>query len=476
MQTALKKTYGNIVNGIALTWARYSEVILLLGCFLVPLKLSLTYICFGPAILGWLAYNRECLGQKYKEYRWFLAPWLFFIVSLSSHALFGISPLRSLLGTYSLFLYPIVLFAIADTFRGQRALLPLLVLVLGQTLAGLHSLLDTATAQGIPRFFLGAVTESGQLALVAPLACGLAVTIHRFSKKILKTRHQISRAIFVSFFSVMLSILAFGKELFSIPTFAVTTLVIITSSLLLFISNRKEVELHTAPEILKSRYSFILKYSAALIERFFLPIILAALVVNLKRGPWAGVAIAILAFSLIYSRKLVVPFIIATACVIAIALPVQTRLLESSKDFFIPGGRSAIWTVGIEIAERFPLGIGYKNSKFLNSYSTEIPKELTHFHNNLINILVESGPLTLILFLVWSFSVIAYAFRAKVQPALAPCAKGIGCALIAWQVAGLVEYNFGDSEVLFVVYVLLGAVAGMQKSNDEIRGSLQPLR
>lgn len=84
------------------------------------------------------------------------------------------------------------------------------------------------------------------------------------------------------------------------------------------------------------------------------------MVVNLKRGPWAGVVVAFAGIFIDYSRKLVLPFIVGVATIIVVALPVQTRLLESSRDFFIPGGRSAIWKVGIEIAERFPLGIGFR--------------------------------------------------------------------------------------------------------------------
>jgi hypothetical protein len=37
-------------------------------------------------------------------------------------------------------------------------------------------------------------------------------------------------------------------------------------------------------------------------------------------------------------------------------------------------------------------------------------------------------------------------------------AVGTGCAIVSWQAAGLVEYNIGDSEVLILVWMLVGSL------------------
>jgi hypothetical protein len=37
-------------------------------------------------------------------------------------------------------------------------------------------------------------------------------------------------------------------------------------------------------------------------------------------------------------------------------------------------------------------------------------------------------------------------------------AVAMGCALVSWQAAGLVEYNVGDSEVLILVWMLVGSL------------------
>lgn len=462
--SALCSLVNGLIERIGLLWQKYSEIVLLIGCFLVPLKLALTYLFFLPAIFGWICLNRRQLAAKVQEYAWFSLPWLALIVSIAAHSAFGFLPLRSLRGMYGLIFYPVIMLAIADTFRGNRSLLPLLALLGAQTLAGVHSILDASTGLTLPRFFLGAVTESGQLALVAPIVCGVAVTLHRFTQQKLKVADHISRAGLAALITSALCVCSFSGDLFGISfTIAGVVTLLFLSALIAGYARINQ----PLPDFGVKERKFLSAIPSRVVEGVFVPILLAALIVNLKRGPWAGAIVGFSLFALRYSRRLVIPLVIAVAIVLAVAKPVRERLLESSQDFFIAGGRSAIWQVGLELAERFPLGIGFKNSKFLHSYSAEIPEELTHFHNNFINILVESGVMSLILFALWIAAVVRHAFTARVSPVLKPTATAIGCALVSWQVAGLVEYNFGDSEVLFVVWVILGALAGMEVENSK---------
>ena len=117
-----------------------------------------------------------------------------------------------------------------------------------------------------------------------------------------------------------------------------------------------------------------------------------------------------------------------------------------------------MWDIGLELATRYPLGIGYENSRFLQRFSHDIPPELTHFHNNFLNILVETGWCSMALFLVWLGSLLYEAFSNRTHRAETLFATGIGCAVISWQIAGLVEYNVGDSEVLIIAFMLCAAL------------------
>jgi O-antigen ligase len=106
----------------------------------------------------------------------------------------------------------------------------------------------------------------------------------------------------------------------------------------------------------------------------------------------------------------------------------------------------------------------------LTEYSKSIPTELNHFHNNLIQVAVENGWLGLTIFCWWILSILKLALSAKGSWEKILLARTFGCAIMAWQIAGLVEYNFGDSQVLFAVFVVMGLLA----ANNEIGDQAQP--
>jgi O-antigen ligase len=199
------------------------------------------------------------------------------------------------------------------------------------------------------------------------------------------------------------------------------------------------------------RYALLLTLQA--------PLLITALLVNLKRGPWLGVIVGSTVFFVVFSPRLAALVLsISTVAAVAIA-PVAERLAASYQHFTIVGGRSTIWRIGLELIAQFPFGIGFHNSDTLRKFAPEIPPELRHFHNNILNITAESGWLACALF-VWFIS--AVVRRSFVKP-LDAAYVAIGCAIISWQTAGLVEYNAGDSEVMLLVWVLIGVLLYDQK-------------
>lgn len=192
----------------------------------------------------------------------------------------------------------------------------------------------------------------------------------------------------------------------------------------------------------------------------------------------------LLVFLFLSGRRLILPAVVTLLVLLFLMDPVRARLAQSVEHFFISGGRSSIWEVGVELASRFPLGIGYENCQILNLYSREIPPELEHFHSNVLNVLVEHGWIGLALYCWWLLSLWARAFprfathRESPTPAPPPptsekeltpefsrerntksshyILRGLGCGLLSWQCAGLVEYNFGDSEVMLLAFLMSG--------------------
>lgn len=183
-------------------------------------------------------------------------------------------------------------------------------------------------------------------------------------------------------------------------------------------------------------------------------LIFIALLLNLKRGPWAGVLIASLTLATLVRCRLCLLVLFLAITPIFFFEPLQQRILQSSEHFFISGGRNEIWNIGTDLLNTYPLGIGYSNSSFLQKFSLTIPPELKHFHNNFLNIFVETGVLGITLFVLFIITLLkeAWSRRANILVATA------GAALLSNQIAGIVEYNLGDSEVMLLAYLVIALI------------------
>ena len=108
---------------------------------------------------------------------------------------------------------------------------------------------------------------------------------------------------------------------------------------------------------------------------------------------------------LLNARKYLPPALVLIACLFVTIDPLRQRLEHSSEHFFIAGGRNVIWQIGTELTRQYPLGIGFGNSAFLQKFDPQIPTELRHFHNNFLNVAVETGWLGLCAFIWWLLSI-----------------------------------------------------------------------
>ncbi|WKZ57905.1 MAG: O-antigen ligase family protein [Bdellovibrionota bacterium] len=427
---------------------RYGAWLTLASIALIPVKLSLALIPIIALILLFLfATGVRALPRSFTAISHFpilVAPLIgFFAVALVSSA-FGIRPSASIPDLLSCLFFVAAIPAWHQSWTGRDPRILLLALLSGQLFAAIHSVVSAASPTALPFRLIGTVSESGQLALVVPVTCALM-----FSYRWEAGRSNLGTLSMTFLFITTSFILcAFAPQLGASTSIAIM-LIALTLSLAVMIGIRAWQRGHKDLVI------------AAVIA----PLVVAALVVNLKRGPWVGAFLGSLLFLAVYRRRWVLPGMLVIALCLLLE-PIQQRLLASRSDFFIAGGRNEIWSIGRELALRFPLGIGFDNSAFLRTFSTEVPPELTHFHNNLLNILVETGWLGLAAFVVWIVAVLRFCFRKRATGQWSFLLTGIGCAVLAWQIAGGLEYNFGDSEVLYVVYVLL-TVASLSQTAHE---------
>jgi hypothetical protein len=410
--------------------------------FLLPIKLSITYIVLTPSIIYWCYINRLAIRSMTipAGAREIAAPLCAFLaVALLSGAT-GVSPLHSLPALASLLFFVLTVPVFAEYGHAPTVCL---ALVAGQTLAAFHSFIDAAVPNTIPGLFLGKVTESGQLAITIPVTLGLLLLgMQRDSCSY--TRSDSSNCWQLPLCAVLITatitILGFQSEL-PLPTPLLAGATSIASACIYLAGTRS------------SRTTRDARLQTALLV-CSLPLLTCALLVNLKRGPWLGECVGVGFLVLMYARRLIIPMALVAIGVAVSITPVRDRLLSSYSHFTIEGGRSTIWRIGAELLSEYPLGIGYHNSGVLREFAPEIPSELKHFHNNLLNIATETGWLGVAIFL-WLLTI---AIRCCFRDRRDPLYVAFGAALISWQVAGLVEYNFGDSEVTIMVWVLLGLI------------------
>jgi hypothetical protein len=392
----------------------------LLVTFLVSFKLFLTHLFIAPLLILYItrcwnhhtsfkslfaSFNKNQVGE--------IAWLLFFIAVIAIECTFGFSPARSFSKLSSLVITTGLIFVARDFSKTYDPSLLIQTLIAGQVVTAVYSCSTKALMGYTPELFLGDVTHSGQLAIVIPIFLGY------FSKSIVK-----SNFLLVSMLTsiTVLSFLCFSH---SAIIFAVWTLCL---------------------------YGFSNTRSIANIS-----LLVTCLCTNLKRGPWLGVGSAVLYLMFRWRPKLILPSLILIT-VIGMSIPeIRHRILEGQRDFNIAGGRKVIWQIGGELVRQYPMGIGFGNSRELRSYSYEIPPQHRHFHNNFLNIAVETGWPGILIFIIWIGTILRTIGSLN----------GFPMALLANQMAGLVEYNFGDSEILMILFICLGIYLGERENETQ---------
>ncbi len=207
---------------------------------------------------------------------------------------------------------------------------------------------------------------------------------------------------------------------------------------------------------------------------------IAGLVCTFKRGAWVGSIVGLSTQLWRRNRKLVVvPAVVAAAVVVAIPA-VRVRLSQSGEDFVHTDNRLHMWKIAAQLVRDYPLGIGTHNGgimKRADLWGAEPPKH-RHFHSNLVTIWVEDGLLGLAAFVAWLVA-LARLLIERVRAtsghpgADAAIAVGAATAFLAWNVNGLVEFNFGDAEVTILLYIVMGlALAPTFARRDEPLGGV----
>ena len=441
----MKSRLQNICDGLYQNYFPWAGIF---AVFLLPLKLTAAYILFFPALLIWLAANAGGLQAAVMA-----APQggrlLLFYATAFLGAVFGINPERSLLKLPMAALYALSIFMFKDLVLRAGSVRVLTALILGQSVSSFYSLVESASQGRAPQLFIGTVSESGQLAMTLIVALGLIIETASAPARSARRNGWMLK-----------STAALCLPLFALPAFSYYFRFNHSLQLVLFAAAGLAALigwLWMLSGILDKTVN-LFRIRAALIA-CLAPLMSVALLANLKRGPWLGTCTGALLLLVLCRKKYTIVFVLAAAAALFLLQPVRTRLADSYRDYTIRGGRNAIWSVGAELLTAYPLGIGYKNSGFLREFAPEVPPELRHFHNTGLNVLIETGWIGLFAFVWWIWGLLQSAFRSFRDPPLKILPVSIGCAVVSWIMAGSVEYNFGDSEVVLVLYLLAGILA-----------------
>jgi O-antigen ligase len=201
--------------------------------------------------------------------------------------------------------------------------------------------------------------------------------------------------------------------------------------------------------------------SGRLWAAFVMPALLVALSLTLTRGAWVGVAVgvALLLLSKDFRLLALIPIVIVTAILLAPdAIWNRFMSIFDARDL-TSRDRIAMLEAGTEIVKDYPLtGVGpdqiervYPRYRVPDAVKPTNP----HLHNVPMQIAAERGLPALaawLWFVVSACTGLLQLVRKARNKSLAAAALGGMAAMLA---AGMTEYNFGDSEFLMLLLVLI---------------------
>ena len=191
-------------------------------------------------------------------------------------------------------------------------------------------------------------------------------------------------------------------------------------------------------------------------------IIFVVILLSLTRSVWVGIFVSIGIFIIYYKPRIlyaIVPIVVLLVFILPSSVKDRVTSIfdmnnETNRDRFY------MYQTGFNIFKEYPLtGVGAANvGKIYNKYK---PAEATlsnpHLHNNFLQELAERGIFAL-LGLVGAFISVFIFLVKKIKNSIdfeKVVATGALFAYIGFMIAGLFEYNFGDTEIKFILFYFL---------------------
>jgi len=198
----------------------------------------------------------------------------------------------------------------------------------------------------------------------------------------------------------------------------------------------------------------------------------ACLAVTYTRSAWMGLLVGLLLMAILRHRKVLFLFLILATLIPFGPHGIKARAasIVDPKD---PTNheRVLMWQAGWRMLKDRPvLGLGPIDMKDpYQKYKLPEAREVVgHLHNNFVQVAATMGVLGLLAFLYWIFAMLkSQAMSYRKVPGNERFMKGIVLGAMAafagFLVNGLFEWNFGDSEVIMLVWLLTGLALATER-------------
>jgi len=203
----------------------------------------------------------------------------------------------------------------------------------------------------------------------------------------------------------------------------------------------------------------------------------AALFFSFTRSSWVGTLVSVVVILAAVRRKLLVPFA-AAVVIVVILLPAPYR--ERVESIWNPRFRTNVQRLelvrgGLSIFREHPV-VGVGTMDLGEMYRKHMPPGAVHvhghMHNDFLQLAVQTGVVGLAAFcalLASFFLLIARNLKLDLGPSDRAWVVSALGALAGFIVNGLFEWNFGDAEVVTLLYIVIAANLAIRLDHLRVR-------